>query len=266
MMSKCQICGKNLKKPRSKAHITSQFHLDALMKQNTPLNQTIVEIEEISEFEIEEIIPDDLSQVKKIENFENLNPDNKENLEEEILEVEYEEIKFPKSINPDNENIDKKKQGKSNRNLRDMRQNLELYFKRFLKYPAYALFMFSDQNKQCRFLGLMNYDTSMRLKSMKQVFKLSNAFTFINGKPVYLLLDDVPYSLDMRLDKDKAILREKGLTLEEVQEKTHALYTYLCFGTPKVNINYALISILTIFASILITFLTTKMYFSNSVW
>jgi len=142
-------------------------------------------------------------------------------------------------------------------------RDLHISLKKFLSFPAYALYFYKEDTLNCRIIAMTRDSSVLDLKSTSEAFELSNPTLMLKGRPFYTLIRGVPYSLDLRLSEDRKKLVEVGYTLEDIQVKTHAIYTHLVFQPPRIDIEMMFFVVLLIFVSGLITYLITALSFSS---
>lgn len=171
------------------------------------------------------------------------------------------ENKSKKSENKSKKNVEFSQ--KSVKSVRNIRSNIEVFLKRHLKFPAYLLYCFNEENLQFKLIALPQHEPATDLKTTQEVFNLGKPCLFLEGKPLYLVVREIPYSINLELEKHKAILKEKGYDSQEIKAKIHSIYTYFVFGISRINIQFIVSMILIVICTVLTTFMLTGMYYKK---
>jgi len=133
----------------------------------------------------------------------------------------------------------------------DIKNRMDTILKRALSFAGYVLYCYNPQN--------LNF----KLIPLGEVFNLGQPSMYLEGKPLFIVVREIPYSIDLVLDKSK--LYEKGYSASEIDAKIHSIYTQRIFRPPRITFQAVILIILTILTSCLITYMLTAMYFNSII-
>lgn len=187
--------------------------------------------------------------------------------------------------------------------LRSIRDKLESSIKSFLSFAGYILYVYNDEHLFCKLIPLTEI-TSMIRTNKDETFYLGKPALNISGKPLWIIIREIPYSveieimdirkllimkgydtieterllidgtketvkkidIDFPIDKYQTTLVLKGYSSMDTDSKLYSNYTKRIFKLPKMSIQNIMLMVLTIISSCLITFLITYMYYQSILY
>ena len=148
-----------------------------------------------------------------------------------------------------------------------LKNNLKLISKKALyefnkqvAFAGYLIYIWNPKHIECELKPLPTIQPICRLASVNETYQLGKPAMFFNGKPVFIVLRGIPYSIELEIktnEKDIALLMEKGYSASEIDAKVHSVYTNSIFRNKRWSKMDTLVYIL----SIITTALTTSIIF-----
>lgn len=125
-----------------------------------------------------------------------------------------------------------------------------------IAFAGYVLYFWNPEHLECDLKPLPSIAPTCRIKGTNEIYQLGKPAMFLNGKPLFVVVRDVPYSIELQLEsKSKVIskLKEKGYTSSEIDAKIHSIYTNQIFRSKRLSKTDFIIFILSIITSVLLT-------------
>ena len=145
-------------------------------------------------------------------------------------------------------------------NLKTLGKRAQLEFNKQVAFAGYLIYIWNPEHIECELKPLPTIQPICRLASVNETYQLGKPALFFNGKPVFIVIRGIPYSIELKFttkDKDVIALIEKGYSASEVDAKIHSVYTNSIFRNKRWSKMDALVYIL----SIITTALTTSIIF-----
>lgn len=103
---------------------------------------------------------------------------------------------------------------------------------------------------------------TLTLKSKNEIYRLDRVCYYLNGKPVFLIIRGIPYSLELERTTD--LLKIKGYSADEIEAKINSIYTNAVFRKGSLQFKDYLVLFLTNVITALSVYIITFMYASAS--
>ncbi|HEC92910.1 MAG TPA: hypothetical protein ENI51_07980 [Candidatus Atribacteria bacterium] len=145
----------------------------------------------------------------------------------------------------------------------DIKNRMDTILKRALSFAGYVLYCYNPQNLNFKLIPLPRLQSTLRIKNTGEVFNLGKPSMYLEGKPLFIVVREIPFSIDLELDKNR--LYEKGYSASEIDAKIHSIYTQRIFRPPRITFQAVILIILTILTSCLITYMLTAMYYNSII-
>lgn len=126
---------------------------------------------------------------------------------------------------------------------------------RELAFAGYILYIWNPEKLECKLHPLTEIKPTCRVNSTSETFQLGKPAFFIDGKPLFVLVRGIPYSIELKLldKKERKRLDEKGYSASEIDAKVNSIYTNQIFRAKRLNKNDIIIFVLSIITSVLTT-------------
>jgi hypothetical protein len=143
--------------------------------------------------------------------------------------------------------------------LKGYSEKIRYNAKKQMAFAGYVLYIWNPNKLECKLLPLTEIKPTCRINSTAETFQLGKPAMFIDGKPLFVLIRDIPYSIELELltDKTREYIKEKGYSASEIDAKINSVYTNRIFRSKRLNKTDFIIFGL----AILTTILTTSMFF-----
>ena len=145
-------------------------------------------------------------------------------------------------------------------NLKVLSKRAQLEFNKQVAFAGYLIYIWNPEHIECELKPLPTIQPICRLASVNETYQLGKPAMFFNGKPVFIVLRGIPYSIELEFttnEKEVIKLMEKGYSASEIDAKVHSVYTNSIFRNKRWSKMDALVYIL----SIITTALTTSIIF-----
>lgn len=136
--------------------------------------------------------------------------------------------------------------------------NLKSKIKENEEIEAFVHYIYDIDKWESRLIPLPKIKPLLELKSKNELYKLEKIAYYLNGKPVFLLVRGIAFSLE--LEKLENTLRIKGYSADEIQAKLNSIYVNSIFRKGSLQFKDYLVLILTNIIVALTTYIIT--YFS----
>lgn len=171
--------------------------------------------------------------------------------------------------------LDKVNNNNENENLEIMRydikpdtkEQIDFSFKQKVKrqveYKAYAHYFYNDKHLESTIFPIPVITNNFRLKSTQETFSLGKASYYLNGKPVYVLVRKIPFSIPFRLrysKRYKMVLQDKGYTSDQIDAILNSIHVNHIFRAKRLTTQDLLLWLLSILCSVLITAMTFTIF------
>lgn len=186
----CGICGKEVQKINY-GHLKSKEHLNAVKKLE------LAKLKDIDNTDTKVIIKSAIQKKREILENPNIEYDDKLKLLEEHL--------------------DKIQQLLKQNQITEVKES-DIISKKLKIFRSYILYFYSDTNLQARLIPFPSIKPVIRLKSTLEIFKINKPAFFMDGKPVFILFREKPFSIEF-----ETVMRE--LTEYEIKELDDLGYT-----------------------------------------
>jgi len=144
--------------------------------------------------------------------------------------------------------------------LKHVGKKAQYEFNKTVAFAGYLIYIWNPEHIECELKPLPTIQPICRLASVNETYQLGKPAMFFNGKPVFIVIRGIPYSIELEFitrEKDIALLMEKGYSASEIDAKVHSVYTNSIFRNKRWSKMDTLVYIL----SIITTALTTSILF-----
>jgi len=146
---------------------------------------------------------------------------------------------------------------------------------------GFVLYVWNERNLNCKLVPLPKIRSVLRV-NQDETFEIGKPSLVIDGKPLFIVVRGIPYSITVELRDIALFLRElkfneseikekipvdttmlvqEGYSASEIDAKIHSVYTQRMFRAPRFTMQNVIIVLLTIVSSCMITYMITSMYF-----
>jgi len=146
--------------------------------------------------------------------------------------------------------VDKEKVGKN------VIEKVKAKARESLALGGYLLYIWNPEKLNCKLFPLPEVKSTVRISSYSETFQLGKPAMFLEGKPLFIVVREIPYSIELELidnDERNKLLTEKGYTPSEIDAKINSIYVNRIFRAKRLSRTDIIIFGLSILATALIT-------------
>ena len=144
--------------------------------------------------------------------------------------------------------------------LKNIGKKAQFEFNKQMAFAGYLIYIWNPEHIECELKPLPTIQPICRLASVNETYQLGKPAMFFNGKPVFIIIRGIPYSIELKFttnEKDIVLLMEKGYSASEIDAKVHSVYTNSIFR----NKRWSKMDTLVYALSVITTALTTSIIF-----
>lgn len=138
-----------------------------------------------------------------------------------------------------------------------MKMKIREKLKEIESIEAYAHYVYDRDKWESRLIPIPKIKPILEIKSANETYSLDKVAYYLNGKPVFLLLRGVPFSLEIQ--ETEKILTMKGYSASEINAKLNSIYTNHVFRKGSLQFKDYLVLILTNIITGLVVYIITFM-------
>lgn len=140
-----------------------------------------------------------------------------------------------------------------------MFENIKNKIKSIEEIEAYVHYVYDREKWESKLYPISKIKPIIEFKEYKEIYKLDSVAYYLNGKPVFLLLRGIPFSLEMK--ETEQILTLKGYSASEIEAKINSIYTNHVFRKGSLQFKDYLVLLLTNIITGLAIYIITFMSF-----
>lgn len=129
--------------------------------------------------------------------------------------------------------------------------------KKLEEISAYVHYVFDIDKWESELLPLPQIKPLLELKSYNETYKLDSVAYYLNGKPVFLIIRGIPFSLE--IEETNKMLRIKGYSADEINAKINSIYVNSVFRKGSLQFKDYLVLFLTNIITGLMVYIITFM-------
>ena len=132
-----------------------------------------------------------------------------------------------------------------------------------IEYSAYAHYFYNPEHLESEIFPIVVINPTFILKRTQETFELGKPAYFLKGKPVFILVRDLPFSIELEFSQSKELiktLKEKGYSAKDINAKLNSIYVNQVFRSKRFNKQDILLFLLSILTSVLITAMCFMMF------
>lgn len=133
---------------------------------------------------------------------------------------------------------------------------IKLKAKESLAFGGYLLYIWNPEKLNCKLFPLPEVKATVRIASFGETFELGKPAMFLEGKPLFIVVREIPYSIELSLITNKKrskVLQEKGYTPSEIDAKINSIYVNRIFRAKRLTRIDIIIFALSLISTALIT-------------
>lgn len=154
--------------------------------------------------------------------------------------------------------------------------------KSFMSFAGFVLYIWNPDTLSGKLKPLSHIGSIIRINKAESFF-LGNPSLVIDGKPLFILVRGIPYSIEVilrdlreymiergfdeddvnsKLPENNTFLTDKGYTSSDIDAKCNSLITARIFKLHRVSVQYIVLLLLLMLCTSLITFMITSTYYN----
>lgn len=156
-------------------------------------------------------------------------------------------------------------------NIKQLGSKIKHKTKESIAFMGYVLYFWNTDKLQAKLHPLPEIPPTIRIKSTGEKFELGKPAFFIDGKPLFVLLRGIPFSIEIEIKNSKykiknengekiPIIENKGYSANEIDAKLNSIYVNRIFRAKSLTTTHIIIFILSLLSSVLITSMFWMIY------
>lgn len=121
--------------------------------------------------------------------------------------------------------------------LQDLKNKVKHKVDSSIVYNGYVLYIWNPEKLQGKLHPLTEVKSTLTIRSTAETFELGKPALFLEGKPLFIVIRGIPYSieLDITNDETRKILKEKGYSPSEIDAKINSIYVNRIFRAKRLT-------------------------------
>ena len=185
--------------------------------------------------------------------------------------------------------------------MKNIKAKIDNSVKKFLSFAGYVLYIYNRENMNCKLIPLPRIEPTLKIRNTGEVFQLGNPSFYLEGKPLFIVVRGIPYSIEFGLttvkelfmnfaktltendveqlkingtdliglinniSNDETLVALRGYSSAEIDAKIHSVYTQRVFRPPKLSVQSIVLIILFVITSCVITYMISSMYYMSVI-
>lgn len=138
-----------------------------------------------------------------------------------------------------------------------MMEKIKQKLKENEEIQGYVHYVFDIDKWESEMKPLPKIKPILELKALNETYKLDKVCYYLNGKPVFLIIRGIPFSLEIE-ETDK-VLRLKGYSADEINAKINSIYVNSVFRKGSLQFKDYIVLLLTNVITGLVVYIITFM-------
>ena len=103
--------------------------------------------------------------------------------------------------------------------MKNIKAKIDNSVKKFLSFAGYVLYIYNRENMNCKLIPLPRIEPTLRIRNTGEVFQLGNPSFYLEGKPLFIVVRGIPYSIEFGLTTVKELFINFLETFSKNDEK-----------------------------------------------
>ena len=153
-----------------------------------------------------------------------------------------------------------------NQSTDDIRRKVKDFATEKIAYSGYLLYIWNSEKLAMELKPMVSIEPTIQIRSTKEIFQVGIPAGILNGKPLFVAVRGIPYTVEMDLtqtkikDGFKTLLTLKGYSASEIEAKLNSIYINRIFRAKVLSRNMLILWILSLITSVLITSMGFMVY------
>jgi len=138
----------------------------------------------------------------------------------------------------------------------NLKERLKHKARENVAFAGYLLYIWNPEKLHSKLYPLPEVKSTVRISSTGESFNLGKPSLYLEGKPLFIVIRELPYSIELELKDNNyhfKVLEEKGYTASEIDAKINSMYVNQIFRAKRLTKTDIIVFLLSILSSILIT-------------
>ena len=193
---------------------------------------------DLNQKDYDDILESEFSQIKN----HSITTENIKEIQSEIIKQEIEKGIKTTNIQIQSIEIDNFPQEQWNKAKELLEQNI--------KTKAVVLYVWNKDYMSAKLLGITEVNPVLHIRTTKELYLMENPIFIIDGKPIFMIIRGIPYSLEIILNVNRSqhfFFKLKGYTPTEIHAKIRSIYTNVLYRqNPSMKFYFYMICLMTI--------------------